>query len=198
MEYKSSIICIILLQARSFVKVNMTGKTPCLGELFHMVKLVKAEICEMISHVDVPKELLRSPRKGWSGKTQDKRENSDNMEDTSPNKRKATRLIQPYSVEMKNTFDLPMKEANNPGINCICEFCVVSKESLIPNLGPKYCIQLLFTGNCKYRKTCKFGHKTVTKVQIVVITDKFGCFLKNTSTIKGDKSHTKTPKTNSL
>ena len=115
----------------------MTGKTPCLGEIFHMLTHVKEGICEIISHVEVPKELLRSPRKGRSRKTQDKRENSYNMEDTSPKKRKATRLVQPYSVEMKNIFDLPMKEANNPGINFICEFCAVSKESLITNLGPK-------------------------------------------------------------
>ena len=56
------------------------------------------------------------------------------MKDTPPKKGKAINLVQPFSAELKNIFYLPMKEAKNPGINNICEFCEVSKDSFIPNI----------------------------------------------------------------
>ena len=68
MESKSSILWIILMQERRFLQGNMTGKKPCLGEFDHMVNFVKAKICETISHVKFPTELLRPPMITQSGK----------------------------------------------------------------------------------------------------------------------------------
>ena len=86
--------------------------------------------------------------------------------------------MQPYSVELKNIFDLPMKESNKPGINHICKFLAVSKETLIPNIVRQKYMQLLLTGNCKYIKTCKLHHKTTTTLQVDIINDRLGRFLK--------------------
>ena len=86
----------------------------------------------------------------------------------------------------KKIFDQPMKDANYPGINRICEYCAVSKEAIIPNMGRDDCIQYLLTGNCKYGKQCKFHHKTATKAQVNGITAKLERFLKDPSGIKGE------------
>ena len=79
-------------------------------------------------------------------------ENSENRENPSPKKVIVALLVQPYSAELKNISDLPTKEANNPGSNCIWKFSEVSKEALIPNFVPQDFIQLLITRNCKYGK----------------------------------------------
>ena len=119
MDAKSSILWIILLLVRRFAQVNMTRETPCLGKFFHMVNLAKAKICETISHVEVTTDLLCPSRKIQSGKTQDDREKIDNREDIFSRNRKSTRLVQPYSADLKNIVNLPMNESKNPGINCI-------------------------------------------------------------------------------
>ena len=102
-----------------------------------MVNLIKVKICKTISHVEVSIYLLLPSRKRQSGKLHEERDNSDNREEPPPNKVKATRLVQPYSTELKNIFDIPMKEDNNPGINRIFELCAVYKYALIHNLVPQ-------------------------------------------------------------
>ena len=174
----------------------MTGKTPYPVKVFHMVNLVKAKICETISHVEVLTELLRPSRKRQIVKLQDNRDNSGNREDPSPKKVKSTGLVQTDSAELKNISDLQMRDANNPGINHIFDFCAVSKEYVMPNFGPQDCMQFLLTGNCKYGKTCKFYHKNATRVQVAGITDKLGRFLKTPSSIKGEKPRPNTPNIN--
>ena len=69
MDYKSSILCIILLQSRRFSQGNMSGQTPCIGDFLHIVNLVKAKICETISQVEVPTDLFRPFRKMQSKKS---------------------------------------------------------------------------------------------------------------------------------
>ena len=187
-DVKSAILWIILLQARRFAQGKMIGETPCLGEFIHMSNLVKAKSCEMISHIEVPTDLLRpSKKRSGAAKTVDTTNTTVTDADTFPKKGKATPQIQPYSQELKKIFDQPMKDANYPGINRICEYCAVSKEAIIPNMGRDDCIQYLLTGNCKYGKQCKFHHKTATKAQVIGITAKLDRFLKDPSGIKGEK-----------
>jgi len=187
-DVKSAILWIILLQARRFAQGKMIGETPCLGEFIHMSNLVKAKSCEMISHIEVPTDLLRpSKKRSGAAKTVDTTNTTVKDADPFPKKGKATPQIQPYSQELKKIFDQPMKDANYPGINRICEYCAVSKEAIIPNIGRDDCIQYLLTGNCKYGKQCKFHHKTATKAQVIGITAKLDRFLKDPSGIKGEK-----------
>jgi hypothetical protein len=187
-DVKSAILWIILLQARRFAQGKMIGETPCLGEFIHMSNLVKAKSCEMISHIEVPTDLLRpSKKRSGAAKTVDTTNTTVKDADPFPKKGKATPQIQPYSQELKKIFDQPMKDANYPGINRICEYCAVSKEAIIPNMGRDDCIQYLLTGNCKYGKQCKFHHKTATKAQVIGITAKLDRFLKDPSGIKGEK-----------
>jgi hypothetical protein len=188
LEVKSAILWIILLQARRFAQGKMTGETPCLGEFIHMTNLVKAKSCEMISHIEVPTELLRPSKKrpGAASTTVDTNTTTGTDAEPLTKKGKATRQTQPYSQELKKLFDQPMKDANYPGINRICEYCSVSKEALIPNLGKDDCIQYLLTGHCKYGKQCKFHHRTATKAQVTGITAKLDRFLKDPSGIKGE------------
>ena len=189
LDVKSAILWIILLQARRFAQGKMIGETPCLGEFIHMSNLVKAKSCEMISHIEVPTELLRPSKKrsGTGTKTADTNNTTVTDAEPFPKKGKATRQIQPYSQDLKKIFDQPMKDANYPGINRICEYCAVSKDAIIPNMGRDDCIQYLLTGNCKYGKQCKFHHKTATKAQVTGITAKLERFLKDPSGIKGEK-----------
>ena len=49
-------------------------------------------------------------------------------EDTPTKKVKTMRLVQPYSADINNIFDL------------ICGVYAVSKEDLIPNLDPQDCM----------------------------------------------------------
>ena len=187
-DVKSAILWIILLQARRFAQGKMIGETPCLGEFIHMSNLVKAKSYEMISHIEVPTDLLRpSKKRSGAAKTVDTTNKTVTDADPFPKKGKATPQIQPYSQELKKIFDQPMKDANYPGINRICEYCAVSKEAIIPNMGRDDCIQYLLTGNCKYGKQCKFHHKTATKAQVIGITAKLDRFLKDPSGIKGEK-----------
>jgi hypothetical protein len=188
LDVKSAILWIILLQARRFAQGKMIGETPCLGEFIHMSNLVKAKSCEMISHIEVPTDLLRpSKKRSGAAKTVDTTNKTVTDADPFPKKGKATPQIQPYSQELKKIFDQPMKDANYHGINRICEYCAVSKEAIIPNMGRDDCIQYLLTGNCKYGKQCKFHHKTATKAQVIGITAKLDRFLKDPSGIKGEK-----------
>jgi len=137
LDVKSAILWIILLQARRFAQGKMIGETPCLGEFIHMTNLVKAKSCEMISHIEVPTELLQPSRKRSSAAPKAADTIATTIKDMDPltKKGKAARQTQPYSQDLKKLFDQPMKDANYPDINRVCEYCAVSKEALIPNLS---------------------------------------------------------------
>ena len=62
-EAKTSILWIILLQARRFAEGNMIGNDACLGEFTALVHAIQAKNCENISHVEVPTDLLEPSRK---------------------------------------------------------------------------------------------------------------------------------------
>ena len=151
LDVKSAILSwIILLQAHRFAQGKMIRETPCLGEFIHMTNLVKAKSCEMISHIKVPTTELLGPSKKRSGAaTKAADTNTTTVKDVDPltKKGKATRQTQPYSQDLKKLFDQPMKDANYPGINRICEYCAVSKEALVPNMGKDDCILYLLTGH---------------------------------------------------
>ena len=142
LDVKSAIFGIILLQARRFAQGKMTGETPCLGEFIHIPNLVKAKSCEMISHIEVPTELFRPLKKRPGAATKTVDTSSTTVTDADPflKKGKTTRQIQHYSQDLKMLFEQPMKDAKYPSLNCICEYCAVSKDAIIPNMGRDDCI----------------------------------------------------------
>ena len=193
-----------LIQVLNHVGHITVGKKFCAGkddrqntvswQVFPHGQPRQGEKYKTISHMEVCIEPLHPSRKRQSVKEQNERQKRENREDPPQKKGKSMRLLQPYSAELKNIFDIPIKEANNPGINFSCKFCAVSKEDFLPNIGPPDCIQFFRFRNHKYGKTCKFHHQTATRVQVARITDKSGHLLKNPSSIKCEKPHPNTPK----
>ena len=52
------ILCIILLQVRSYSKVKIVGVQGCLGNFTNIVNQLTKKNCENISHIEVPTELM--------------------------------------------------------------------------------------------------------------------------------------------
>ena len=158
MESKSSILWIILMQERDFLQGNMTGETPCLGKFVYIVNLVKAKKSAKPFHMLSFLQTFSShPGKGRAENHKTRRITL--TTGRTPPPPKEMKIHAPGTTlqcRAQMFFDLPIKDANNPGTNLSCKFCVVSKEALIPSYGPQDCIQVLLTGNCKYRKTYRF------------------------------------------
>ena len=62
---KTSIMWIILLQSRRFAQGKMVGNDACLREFTNMGNQIRAKICGVIPHAEVPLELLQAPVTKW-------------------------------------------------------------------------------------------------------------------------------------
>jgi len=178
-EAKTSMLWIILLQTRRFAQGKMIGHEACLGEFTALVHAINSKNCENISHVEVPTDLLDPSRKRKpQGQDTKAKEGSTAQGDDEPrNKRKnAGRLVHPYSHELAEFFKQPLKDAGNPGLTRICEYCGISRKQLLPELSSKDCEQFLVMGTCMFGTNCKFDHRTATKKQISEIKEKLKRF----------------------
>ena len=61
-EVKTSILCIIILKSRRFVPEKKFSNDACLGEFTNMGNQIKTKNCGAIYHVEIPSEILWSPR----------------------------------------------------------------------------------------------------------------------------------------
>ena len=168
-EAKTSMLWIILLQYRRFAQGKMIGDGDawCLGEFTNLVNLIKAKTCGNITHIEVRSELHTPSKKKWE---QAKRKESDldSDKDDTPKKKKTkkkpkkveSRIIQPYSAELKAMFHKPLEDAGNPTFGKVCEYCNITIPRLLPDLGSKDCRQFILTGTCMYGKSCKFHHRS--------------------------------------
>ena len=188
-EAKTSILWIILLQARRFANGKMIGNESCLGEFTEMVRAINAKNCENISHVEVPTDLLEPSRKRkvdvldtrGGGHTMEKDEN------TGKKRNNGDRIVHPYSTDLEEFFKQPLKDAGNPGLSKICDYCGITRQQLLPELTSKDCQQYLVMGHCMFGKTCKFDHRTATKKQIFEIKDKLKRFKDDPLGLTGEK-----------
>ena len=177
-EAKTSILWIILLQARRFAQGKMTGPQACLGEFTNMVNQIQAKNCAAITHIEVPTELLERGRK----RKQDKEQTlpGPGQGGTSPQPPKKQRVQQPHNTDLAAFFNKKrMADAGNPPLGRICAYCGITKEQLLPDLPRTDCRQFLIMGTCMFGSKCKFNHCTATTAQAKTIMDKLQRFDKD-------------------
>lgn len=181
-EAKTSILWIILLQARRFAQGKMIGNDACLGEFTALVHAIQAKNCENISHVEVPTDLLEPSRKR-KAQANDTKEGdvSGGKEEEKPNSKKnnVSRVVHPYSTDLAEFFEQPLKDAGNPGLSRICEYCGISRKALLPDLTSRDCEQFLVMGKCMFGNNCKYDHRTANKKQIANVKEKLKRFKDN-------------------
>jgi len=133
---KTSILWIVLLQARRFSQGKMEGQEACLPEFSEMVREIRSKNCSNISHDEVPTELLHQTGKRKKGS--DIVGASSGKASTDPRvpeqKKQKGRMEQPYSTELADFFKGPCRDAGNPKLGAIANYCGITKEKLIPDL----------------------------------------------------------------
>ena len=156
-----------------------------------MVNQIWAKNCDNISHIEVPTELV-SP----NSSTKRNRDDKDSNEKSRPNdhtpltkKRLASdRIVQPYSAELKAMLQQPIKDAGDPPLFKILEYCGLSTDQLLPDLDKTDCRQFLVMGSCMYGKSCRFNHRTATKQQITSLKEKLKRLIDEPLGLKGENS----------
>ena len=189
-EVKTSILWIILLQSRWFAQGKMVGTNACLGEFTNMVNLIKAKNCAGITHDEVPSKLLlhhQAGSKRTAADTDTRQGGNPPADDTSTTSKKRQRLNHPHSKELAEFFKDADTAAGTPSLKRICEYCGITPEQLVPDLGPDDCRNHLVTGRCMFGSACKFHHRTATKKQIAAITSKLERYKKDPLGLKGEK-----------
>ena len=97
-------------------------------------------------------------------------------------------MEQPYSTELAGFFKGLRKEAANPKLGGIANYCGITKEQLTSDLPKLDCRQfLVMLGTCMFGKICKFHHKRATKAQIETVKEKFKRFKTEPLGLKGEK-----------
>ena len=186
---KTSILWIVLLQARRFTLGKMAGHDACLAEFSEMVRDIMAKNCANISHVEVPTELLHPTVKRNRGL--DTSVESSGRAPTDPGepeqKKQKGSMEHPYSTELAEFFKGSLRDAGNPKLGAIAIYCGITKEQLLPDFAKQDCRQFLVMGTCLFGKGCKFHHRTANKTQIETIKDKFKRFKTDPLGMKGEK-----------
>ena len=177
-DVKTSVLWIILLQARRFAQGKMTGQQACLGEFTNMVNQIQAKNCAAITHIEVPTELLEGGRK----RKQDTEQNvpGPGQRGSTPKPPKKQRVQQPHNTDLAAFFNKKrMADAGNPPLGRICAYCGITKEQLLPDLPRTDCRQFLIMGTCMFGDRCKFNHCTATTAQAKTIMEKLDRFDKD-------------------
>ena len=177
-EVKTSILWIILLQARRFAQGKMTGQHACLGEFSNMVNQIQAKNCAAITHIEVPTELLEGGRKRKPVSEQNPP--GPGQRGSNPQPPKKQRVQQPHNTDLAAFFNKKrMADAGNPPLGRICAYCGITKEQLLPDLPRTDCRQFLVMGSCMFGTKCKFNHCTATPAQAKTIMEKLQRFDKD-------------------
>ena len=177
-EVKTSILWIILLQARRFAQGKMTGQHACLGEFSNMVNQIQAKNCAAITHIEVPTDLLEGGKKRKPDSA--KIPLDPGQRGSNPKPPKKQRVQQPHNTDLAAFFNKKrMADAGNPPLGRICAYCGITKEQLLPELPRTDCRQFLIMGSCMFGDRCKFNHCTATTAQAKTIMEKLQRFDKD-------------------
>ena len=190
-EAKTSMLWIILLQARRFAQGKMIGNEACLGEFTALVHAINSKNCENISHVEVPTDLLEPSKKRKALETDTKEKDvsrAKGEEGPSSKKNNVGRVVHPYSTDLAEFFKQPLQDAGNPGLTRICEYCGITRKQLLPDLTARDCEQFLVMGKCMFGTKCKFDHRTANKRQISDVKDKLKRFKDDPLGLAGEKT----------
>ena len=185
-ETKATMLWIVLLQSRRFSQGKMVGEDACLWEFTHLQLCIKQKTCQHLTHMELPSELLASP-------TKRKETNSP----TAPDKPTKTPRLDdperpPQNALLKAAFEQPLKDANYPSFQKVCEFCGITKSQLLPSADSKDCKQFLLTGKCKYRN-CKFQHRAATDAEAKEVITKLKRFIDDPLALKGTTASSNPP-----
>lgn len=83
----------------------------------------------------------------------------------------------PWHDKLKGKLAGPLKEANFPSLQQICNFCSLSQgDTLIPKCAARVCKSWLVLGRCKY-ENCKLMHRTARDDQVNSILSKLEHFI---------------------
>ena len=177
-DTKAAMLWIILLQARRFAQGKMAGEDACLWEFTHLQLCIKQKTCQQITHMELPSELVAAPKK--------RKDNTVTPDPDKPSKnpRVDDQERPPQNALLKSAFEQPLKDANYPSFNKVCEFCGITKAQLLPSADANDCKQFILTGKCKYRN-CKFQHRAATDAEAKEIITKLKRFIDNPLALKG-------------
>ena len=101
----------------------MHGDNTCLGEFTHMVNLIKAKNCDIITHVEVPTDLL-TPKSKKRKSMEDKESTPGQYNDNQAYKKvkgNKPRMDHAHNKELAAWFHNPIKEAGHPCLSQICK-----------------------------------------------------------------------------
>ncbi len=187
-DVRASILWIIHLQARKFAKGQMIAgdKEECLFEFTNLLNVLQTKNCHSISHDELPDALRGNIGIGTDKKsTTAKRTagtflNTQGVDDEEPvaekePKKPKNRIVQEYNKDLAEHFAEAMKITSKPGLQKVCDYCGITKRSLVPDLDVrKDCRQFLVLGWCGFddRGKCILNHRTATPDQVKIIKEK--------------------------
>ena len=136
-----------------------------------MRNLIKAKKSGAISHVEVRSEILRAPgTKQKAGAETTPMTGGGGPRDAGRvgQARKYQQIVHPYSTDLEGFLNKPSKDAGNPSLVKICDYCGVTSKQLLPDLEKQDFRQFL-VGMRMFGKSCKFNHCTSIKQQVATI-----------------------------
>ena len=101
----------------------MHGENTCLGEFTHMVNLIKVKNCDIITHVELPTDLL-TPKSKNCKSMKDKESTPGKYNGDRAYKKvkgKKPLMDHAHNKELAAWFHNPIKEAGHPGLSQICK-----------------------------------------------------------------------------
>ncbi len=199
---RASILWIIQVQSRKFAKGRMIkdDREECLFEFSNLLNVLQTKNCHSIYHDELPNELRE--KTGIQGVLHDTKRVASTlgcppatmdqpMRD--PKKQKQTqRIMERYNKKLEAYFEEAMKIANNPGLQRVCDYCGVTKKSLVPNLDVRQdCQQFLILGWCGFKECgkCILNHRTATPEQVETIMKGTIKFVDNPKGMMSGKSN---------
>ena len=102
-----------------------------------MVNLIKAKNCDIITHVEVPTDIL-TPNSKKRKSMEDKESTPGQYNNNQAYKKvkgKKPRMDHAHNKELAAWFQNPIKEAGHPGLSHICKYCGLTSEQLLSSLG---------------------------------------------------------------
>ena len=64
--------------------------------------------------------------------------------------RKGQHIVHPYRTDLEEFLNKPSKDAGNPSLGEICDYCGITRDQLLTDLDIQYCSQFLVMGTCMF------------------------------------------------
>ena len=78
-------------------------------------------------------------------------------------------IVQPYNTDLEDFLKKLSKDAGNPSLGGICDYCGVTSKHMLKYLDKQDCQHFLAMGTYTFGKSCEFNHRTATKQHVNTI-----------------------------